>query len=589
MLELIRISHEGWRERVLVLVLRACMLLGLLVYFPSVLVAAGEEQWPVVVVDSVAMMGVIVLDRASKVPFHWRASSFTLIFYLLALTLILLVGPIGMVYLICFSLMTTLLLGLRLGLVSLGINALTLLLVGILPKAGLTIQLAGLGHAGFAWVVIAFNFFFVNTLLVLCVGMVIATLESARKNLLASNRRLEEESLERKQAEDSLQTIKTTLYESQKLEAIGRLAGGIAHDFNNMLAVIVGNAELMQSSVEEDSPLVENLGEILNAGERSANLTRQLLAFARKQAIAPRLLDLNKTLENMLGMLKRLVGESIVLHWQPSEEQAMVKMDPAQLDQILVNLVINARDAIRTRGDHGGIGIEVRKGMGTSFEGSKEDDFRAVCLSVSDNGCGMTSEVQDQIFEPFFTTKPQGQGTGLGLATVYGIVQQNKGSMTVDSKVDQGSTFTLYFPEQTGGEQDQLCKTSSTTSLRGTETILLVEDEPALLMLCKRHLQKLGYEVLSAERPSKAIEISQEWKGPLQLLLTDVVMPEMSGRALWNELSSSRPHMKCLYMSGYTADIIAHHGVLEEGIQFLEKPFSAGDLASKVRLALGDS
>jgi two-component system, cell cycle sensor histidine kinase and response regulator CckA len=338
--------------------------------------------------------------------------------------------------------------------------------------------------------------------------------------------------------------------------------------------------------LDSEHPLRNSLLEIQKAGERSANLTRQLLAFARKQTISPRVIDLNDTIAGMLKMLGRLIGENIDLLWMPGYDVWPVKMDPVQVDQILANLIVNARDAITSVGK---ITIETDNAIFDEEYCSLHTGFMPgefTMLAISDNGCGMDRETLASLFEPFFTTKPKGQGTGLGLATVYGIVKQNQGFINVYSEAGRGSTFKIYIPRRLSSESTCEEKPMTLPVQSGTETILLVEDEAAMLDLAKRLIEQLGYRVLPANSPSVARRWAQEYPAHIDLLLTDVVMPEMNGRDLWQELVALRPGIKCLFMSGYTENAIAHHGVLEEGVHFLAKPFSLESLASRLREAL---
>ncbi|MBU1193712.1 MAG: PAS domain S-box protein [Proteobacteria bacterium] len=394
---------------------------------------------------------------------------------------------------------------------------------------------------------------------------------------------------ERKKSEIQQKKLQAQLDQAQKMESVGRLAGGVAHDFNNMLSIILGNAEIIMADIDASNPLVTNLEEIYKAAERSANLTRQLLAFARKQTIDPKVLDLNHVLDDMLKMLKRLIGENIDLTWQPAKNLRPVKIDPSQIDQILANLCVNARDAIKSVGK---VTIETDN---TSFDenyckehtGFNPGDY--VMMAVSDDGSGMDKKTLDKLFEPFFTTKKIGQGTGLGLATVYGIVKQNNGFINVYSEPGEGTTFKIYLPvhsEPAVSKQKDFKK----TSLTGNETILLVEDEEGILRMTKMMLERLGYSVLIASTPNEAISIVEASNiNTIHLLMTDVVMPEMNGRDLSKILLSMHPGLKCLFMSGYTANVIAHHGVLDTGVQFINKPFSSQDLATKVREVLDEA
>ncbi|MDR3578495.1 MAG: PAS domain-containing protein [Oryzomonas sp.] len=390
-------------------------------------------------------------------------------------------------------------------------------------------------------------------------------------------------------AEKEKATLEAQLRQAQKMESIGRLAGGVAHDFNNMLTVIFGHVQLALMNANLTSPLHTSLEEIHKAAERSAGLTRQLLAFARKQIIAPISLDLNETVGGMFKMLQRLIGEDMHITWHPANDLWPVRMDPSQIDQILVNLCINARDAIY---DVGKITIETGnwvfdKDYCATHLGFLPGEY--VRLVVSDNGRGMDKETLSHIFEPFFTTKDSGKGTGLGLATVYGIVKQNQGFINVYSEPNQGTTFTIYLPRHEGNA-GQADKHGTKESLsRGNETILLVEDEPAILKITSLMLTMQGYTVLTANTTDEAIRLAREYSEAIQLLMIDVIMPGMNGRDLAKCLLSEFPHIKHLFMSGYTANVIVHHGVLDEGVNFIQKPFSLPVLANKVREILDNT
>ena len=369
------------------------------------------------------------------------------------------------------------------------------------------------------------------------------------------------------------------------MESVGRLAGGVAHDFNNMMGIVVGYTELALERVDPSQAVYANLVEILNAGNRAADLTRQLLAFARKQTIIPKVMDLNNTLENMLSMLKRVVGEDVQLKWSPGEKIWRVKMDPSQVDQILANLCVNARDAITGVGQ---ITIETQNATFDEEYCSENPEFQPgqyVQLTVSDNGHGIEKEILDKIFEPFFTTKELGKGTGLGLSTIYGIVQQNSGFINLTSEVGSGTTFRIYIPRYRGEHAGASENNTGDLSI-GQECVLLVEDEPSFLKLCKSMLEKLGYQVLSANSPKQAIEIVQNHAGEFDLLITDLIMPEMTGRELSDKLQTIKPGFKRLFMSGYTADIIDTQNIQDDNLCFIQKPFSFKELSLKVREAL---
>ncbi len=391
---------------------------------------------------------------------------------------------------------------------------------------------------------------------------------------------------ERKRAEEEQEKLKAQLFQAQKMESVGRLAGGVAHDFNNMLGVIIGRAEMALEQDAASDKLQRNLKEILKAGLRSADLTRQLLAFARKQTANPKILDLNDTISGTLKMLRRLIGEDIDLFWVPELDLWKVKIDPSQMDQILANLVVNARDAIS---GVGAITLRTENVVIDDSDRVETPEFipgEYVLLTMGDTGVGMSEEVRENIFEPFFTTKELGKGTGLGLSTVYGIVKQNDGFIYVASELGKGATFRIYLPRfEAEASQDSPEKTAGKPPT-GTETILVVEDDEAILNLSKTILEHLGYTVLTAQTPVQAINLVREHAGELHLLITDVVMPEMNGRVLAEQLSALRQNLKCLYMSGYTADVIAHRGILDEGVNFIQKPFGSDDLAARVRQVL---
>lgn len=383
--------------------------------------------------------------------------------------------------------------------------------------------------------------------------------------------------------------LEEQMHQAQKMEAVGRLAGGVAHDFNNMLGIILGHADMILEEMDPDQAFYADLMEIRKAGERSADLTRQLLAFARKQTVAPKVIDLNKTVEGMLKMLQRLIGEDIDMAWIPGEKVWPVKIDPAQIDQVLANLCVNARDAIA---DVGKVTIETGNSVFDEEYCKEHAGFvpgEYTLLTVSDNGCGMNSETLENIFEPFFTTKESDKGTGLGLATVYGVVKQNNGFINVYSEPGKGTTFRIYLPRHRVKEASLPDKEAIRPAARGHETILLVEDEPAILRMTTMMLERTGYKVLAAGTPGEAIALAREHAGDIHLLMTDVVMPEMNGRDLAKNLLSLYPDLKRLFMSGYTANVIAHHGVLDEGVQFIQKPFAKQDLAVKVREVLDEA
>lgn len=382
--------------------------------------------------------------------------------------------------------------------------------------------------------------------------------------------------------------LESQLRQAQKMESVGRLAGGVAHDFNNMLGVILGHTELVLKRLTPEHQAFSSLEEIRKAAQRSADLTKQLLAFARKQTVAPRVLDLNEAVAGMLDMLRRLIGEDIELVWLPGTDVSSVKVDPSQIDQILANLCVNAHDAIDGAG-------KIVIGTDTAIfdevycaghVGSVPGEY--ALLTVSDDGCGMDETTLDRAFEPFFTTKGVGEGTGLGLSTVYGIVKQNNGFITVNSELERGTTFRIYLPRHDVRVEKPPKVSPSAPIIGGQGTILFVEDEPLLLDLGKLMLDRLGYHVLAASAPDDAIRLAREHAGEIQMLMSDVIMPGMDGRELARRVTALVPGIKLLFTSGYAGNIIAHHGILEESVSFIQKPYSMEALAAKVREVLED-
>ena len=388
-------------------------------------------------------------------------------------------------------------------------------------------------------------------------------------------------------AEEEARKFQEQLLQSQKMEAVGRLAGGVAHDFNNMLTVIRGYAEVALQRLRPEDPLYEDLQEIMAAADRSSELTRQLLAFSRKQTIAPRPLDLNEHIEQARKLLGRLLGEDITLELALEGGLWQVFMDPAQVDQILANLLVNSRDAMPKGGS---VIVETMTVLLDEtyckvHPESIPGDY--VLLAVTDTGCGMTKETLEKAFEPFFTTKAEGKSTGLGLSTVYGIVKQNQGLIYLYSEPGAGTTVKIYIPRYAGGgEMEEEVGRPKSLPVGERETILLVEDEASLRELAARMLKDLGYQVLEASSPKEALELCESYKGNVDLLFTDVVMPLMNGRELSERIREMRPGVRTLFMSGYTSNAIAHHGVLEPGMEFIQKPFSMRELALKVKEAL---
>ena len=376
--------------------------------------------------------------------------------------------------------------------------------------------------------------------------------------------------------------LESQLRQAQKMEAIGQLAGGVAHDFNNLLNVILGYSEMVLSDLGDNDPHRPRIEQVRKAGERAASLTRQLLAFSRKQVIQPRVLDLHALMAEMEKMLRRLIGEDIDLSIGAQPGARRIKADPGQIEQVAMNLVVNARDAMPQGGrlaiETASVDLDER--FARDHPGARPGSY--VMLAVSDTGCGMTPEVQARIFEPFFTTKEPGKGTGMGLATVYGIVKQSGGYIAVDSEPGRGSTFRIYLPPTLEATEAALPQEGA-ASPRGSETVLLVEDDPSVRNVVHDALRNYGYAVLETGDPEEAIRLCQGHKETIHLLMTDVVLPKMSGRALATRVSSLRPGVRILFMSGYTDDAIGQHGVLDRDVAFLQKPFHLTVMVRKVR------
>jgi len=380
-------------------------------------------------------------------------------------------------------------------------------------------------------------------------------------------------------------SLEERFLQAQKLEGIGRLAGGVAHDYNNILGVIVGYAEILKKRFDKGDPGRLIAEAIAAAANRGADLTRQLLAFARKEIVSPKVINVNLSIESIRTMLQRIIGENLSLAFLPQKNLWNVKIDPTQLDQILVNLATNARDAIKDVGR-----IEIRTSnvnIDESLTQGQPEFYPGeyVLISFADTGKGMDKETLEHIFEPFFTTKPKGQGTGLGLSTVYGIVKQNNGTVTVASKLNKGTEFRIYLP-RFHGEVIAEEETTSEEDLMGDETILVVEDEEDLLDMARITLEDYGYKIIGATRPKDALLYCQTHEGEIHLLLTDVIMPTMNGKELSERIRLMRPGIKTLFMSGHTSDTLVPQGILDDSIELLLKPFTPRELAKRIRALL---
>jgi signal transduction histidine kinase/ActR/RegA family two-component response regulator len=591
--------EETWRADLLRIVLRTSAVLGAIVYLPSVWLSLSLGMVGVAVMDTVAIGIILALNYFDRLPVKLRAVCACLVLYVLGAGLMIFVGAISQIYLFGSSLLCTLLVSSRWGFGTVVLNAVTMLAIGFVGIAAPEMVVPNWDRSSLEWTVITANFVFMNACLVLALGAVLGALESALERAKTARKEIERERVElvklneslalevreRIRTEEAHEKLEAQLRQAQKMEAVGQLAGGVAHDFNNMLSVILGNAHLTLSSLAQDDVRREDMQEVVDAARRSADLTNQLLAFARQQPIIPAVLDLNEVVESSVSMLRRLIGEDVDLVWKPGAELHRIVMDSTQIHQILANLAVNARDSIA------GVGKLVIETRNVSFDaafcathaGYAPGDY--VQLSVSDSGAGMDKATLAKVFEPFFTTKEVGKGTGLGLAMVYGIVQQNGGLIHADSEPGQGATFRIQLRQCDGMGAVASQAPKSDSPPRGTETVLLVEDEEALLRVAARMLKGLGYTVITTTDPCEALTLASQ-HAEIDMLMTDVIMPHMTGRELWQELSKARPELKCLFISGYTADVISNRGVLEGGVQFLQKPFALDALARKVRHVL---
>ncbi len=692
------IDPANVHRSLLALVLRVSATLGGLVYVPSVYLSVKRGMVGAVVVDTGALAAVLALLRLDRLPFAWRAGTVCAVYYALGVGLLLQIGAISQIYLFGFSLVTVLLLGVRAGLCAALLSAASLFAIGLSGLAAPEVQAHGAPHDGYAWFVISLNFAFVNTLITLAVGVVLATVsdalakevssrlgrehaEAERDRLLAQLQlqiermplaylltdenlaitgwneaaerifgfteadvlgkhpldfmvpdasraaaasvfeRLRAGSLEPLHEAENLHKGGTTitcewynmpmlgadgafvgllalaqdvtdrkkledqLRQSQKMDAIGQLAGGVAHDFNNLLSVVLSYSDMLLMDLKAEDPVRADIVEIRRAGQRASDLTRQLLMFSRQQVVEPRVLDLNEVLSGVDKMLRRLVGADVDIVSVPGSALGRVRADPGSLEQVLVNLAVNARDAMPTGGQltMETANVTLDEEYARSHLGAAPGAY--VMLSVSDTGTGMDKATLARIFEPFFTTKEKGRGTGLGLSTVFGIVKQSGGSIWVYSEPGLGTTFKVYLP-RVDDELTAVDPAVAGGTLRGTETILLVEDEDQVREVICGILRRHGYAVLDARNAGEALLLSEEHPGRIHLLLSDVVLPKMSGPALARRLALSRPDMRVLCMSGYTDDAAVRHGVIDAELAYLQKPITVETLTRKVRSVL---
>ncbi len=591
---------EYWRNRVLYLILLTSVALGMAAYIPSVWLSLKEDLIIVAVIDTAVYLYLLYLFFSRRLTYQFRAVNVTILCYLVGLILLWVIGPFGAgpVWLFAFPVLAGILLDYKSTVITLFINALTIVSLGGLIWAGIwTGSHVPAENTVSKWVVIFLNFITLNAASAISITAIIDGLKSAlveeerlRKNLQDNqkelkkvNQTLKTEIIERKSSETKRIFLQNQLEQSQKLESVGQLAGGIAHDFNNMLGVILGYGEELLHALRPTDPLREYAQEILQAGKRSAELTRQLLAFSRRQRLQPEMLDLNLVVKNIEKVLRRIIGEDIELATLLSRDLSFVRVDPGQMEQVIVNLAVNARDAMPQGGK---LAIETSNiELDDQYASThvSVNPGRYVMIAVTDTGCGMTEEIRAKIFEPFFTTKTRDKGTGLGLSTVYGIVKQSGGNIWVYSESGHGTTFKIYLPETIDSPSARKAPRGDLAVKGNGEMVLVVEDEPSVRRLCETTLKSLNYRVAVAANGKEALSWVEEKKLRPDLVITDVVMPQMSGKVLTGRLKTALPGLKVLFMSGYADNTIVHHGILDCAAPFIQKPFTKTKLAVAVR------
>ena len=580
-----------WRKAVFMIIFSSFLVFISVPYFMSVRFVIQHKMWVSFTVYTLSYLSIFIVVLFRQIPFKARVVIGLFSFYSLGVVAFVyaVAGGSGKLYLISSSIIATLLLGIKFGIFSIFMNALTLFVVGFFVANGAIAWIDGNPVVMKVYILTGATFIFLNSVITISLGALVSALENKLIESQNTAYELKKANDELLQNQKKREILETQLIQAQKMESIGRLAGGIAHDYNNISSIIIGYSEFALEKINKDEDLYDDLTEIYSAAKRSADITRQLLAFARQQTVSPKIINLNDTVKKMLKMLERLIGEDVDLAWFPGADLNQIKIDPSQVDQILANLCVNARDAIS---DVGKITIEtenVRFDQAYCEDHAEFVEGEFVMLAVSDDGSGISSENLNKIFDPFFTTKGLGKGTGLGLATVYGIVKQNNGFINVYSEFDKGTTLKIYLPRYSGKIENDLQKIAEPFPLSQGETVLLVDDDPSILKLGERLLKSLGYTVLPVNTPNEAIAMAEGHIDPIHILVTDVVMPEMNGRELSEEIQKRVPNIQTVFMSGYTADVIAHRGVLEEGIHFIPKPLSKKELAKTIRRALDET
>ncbi|MFW5925110.1 MAG: ATP-binding protein [Myxococcota bacterium] len=563
---------QHWRARILTAVVWTLAVLSSVAYAAGVGAAIEIGDWEIVAFDTGALAAAWALALLSRLPYGVRASGVLLVAYVVGAYFTTRFGPFaaGPYWLFSVPLLAAMLFGLRAAIGLVALVAATVATLGVL-----------LAHAAVpwadrmelhAWVVICASLISLDALLSIGIAVLLG-------RLAAMHEEVQHEVKQREKTE-------RMLVHAQKMEGVGRLAGGVAHDFNNLLTAMSSFTEFARDELDESQTAYEDLGEVLAAVQRARTLTQQLLAFSRQQVVEPRVVDVNEVVSETERMLQRVLGEDIAFVTRLAPDLWSVHMDPHALEQVLMNLAVNARDAMP---EGGKLMIETAN---THLEeppvdvgGSTMPQGDCVMLAVSDTGVGMDHETQANIFEPFFTTKPVGQGTGLGLASCYGIVRQAGGHIYVYSELGQGTTFRVYLP-RARGRAESMQPPRAPVDLTGDETILVVEDDPRVRATLIRGLRRWGYEVLEAADGAEAHSVIRVRREQIDLLLTNVVMPDTTGKELADVLTRDRPDLRVLYVSGYTRDMVAHRGVVGSDVELLQKPFTTQELASKVRRVL---
>jgi signal transduction histidine kinase/ActR/RegA family two-component response regulator len=579
--------------------------LGTVAYGPSVWLSIRERLWSVAIVDTVAYLLVLALRFAPRLSDAARAFGILFVTYALSVVLLITVGPFGAgeLWLFAFPILTGMLAGMRAAIGALLLNLLTLVAFGVAIEPLARSIPAWADRTLSGWVVLCVNFLLLDAVVTVSLAMLVNGLDRAidrtdrarrrlrdeRRELRVTNQRLREEMEERRAAEQRRNQLEKQLMEAQKMEAVGRLAGGVAHDFNNLLTAILGYVEVLQSRLAGPGAPREELGEIQRAARRAADLTQQLLAFGRKQVLDMRVLSLGATVRDAERMLRGMIGPGIRIETDLGREAGRICADAGQIEQVVVNLALNARDAMPEGG------TLVIRTSDVLLEGPSAKRLglpagRWVLLTVSDSGAGMDEVTLSRIFEPFYTTKTRGRGTGLGLASVYGIVQQTGGQIRVNSTPGQGTRFSIFFPVIEGAESADVVVApdeDAPVAPRGTETVLLVEDDGHVRRLTRAILEEHGYRVLEAESGAAGIEIARGYRDPIHLVLADLVMPGMNGGAMVERMRSERRDLRALYMSGFADDaVLQAEAAGSVHPAFLRKPFTPLDLVRSVRAVL---